>query len=39
LKLAEEMKEIFFEVIIAPSISDEARPIFATKKNLRVIIM
>ena len=33
------MKKIFFEVIIAPSISDEARDVFATKKNLRVMVM
>jgi phosphoribosylaminoimidazolecarboxamide formyltransferase/IMP cyclohydrolase len=30
--------DLFAEVIIAPSIDDEARAIFATKKNLRVLV-
>ncbi|HOF09973.1 MAG TPA: bifunctional phosphoribosylaminoimidazolecarboxamide formyltransferase/IMP cyclohydrolase [Opitutaceae bacterium] len=36
--LAEQIKEIFTEVIIAPSFSDEALAIFAKKKNLRLMI-
>jgi phosphoribosylaminoimidazolecarboxamide formyltransferase/IMP cyclohydrolase len=34
---AEQIVEIFTEVVIAPSISDEAKAIFATKKNLRLL--
>jgi phosphoribosylaminoimidazolecarboxamide formyltransferase / IMP cyclohydrolase len=37
-KLATKMAEIFYEVIIAPSITDEAKEIFAAKKNLRILI-
>ncbi len=36
--LAEVIKEIFTEVIIAPRFSDEALAIFAKKKNLRLMI-
>jgi phosphoribosylaminoimidazolecarboxamide formyltransferase/IMP cyclohydrolase len=36
--LAEQIKEIVTEVIIAPSFSDEALAIFAKKKNLRLMI-
>ncbi|HET7534933.1 MAG TPA: bifunctional phosphoribosylaminoimidazolecarboxamide formyltransferase/IMP cyclohydrolase [Candidatus Didemnitutus sp.] len=36
--LAEQIKEIFTEVIIAPRFSDEALAIFAKKKNLRLMI-
>ncbi|MBL4750953.1 MAG: bifunctional phosphoribosylaminoimidazolecarboxamide formyltransferase/IMP cyclohydrolase [Amylibacter sp.] len=34
---AEQIVEIFTEVVIAPSISDEAKAIFASKKNLRLL--
>jgi len=34
---AEQIVEIFTEVVIAPSISDEAKSIFAGKKNLRLL--
>ncbi len=34
---AEQIVEIFTEVVIAPSISDEAKAIFAGKKNLRLL--
>jgi phosphoribosylaminoimidazolecarboxamide formyltransferase/IMP cyclohydrolase len=34
---AEEIAKLFVEVIIAPTVSDEARAIFAAKKNLRVL--
>ncbi len=36
--LAEQIKEIFTEVIIAPRFTDEALAIFAKKKNLRLMI-
>jgi phosphoribosylaminoimidazolecarboxamide formyltransferase/IMP cyclohydrolase len=36
--VAEQIKDIFTEVIIAPSFSDEALAIFAKKKNLRLMI-
>ena len=36
--LARVIAEIFTEVIIAPRFSDEAREIFAKKKNLRLLI-
>ncbi|OAM90691.1 bifunctional phosphoribosylaminoimidazolecarboxamide formyltransferase/IMP cyclohydrolase [Termitidicoccus mucosus] len=36
--LAERIKEIFTEVIIAPRFSDDALAIFAKKKNLRLMI-
>lgn len=35
--VAEEMSKIFFEVIIAPKFSDEAKDIFAKKPNLRLL--
>jgi len=35
---AKEISEIFTEVIIAPSISDEAKNILSSKKNLRILI-
>ncbi len=35
---AEEITKIFTEVVIAPSASDEARAIFAAKKNLRLLV-
>jgi phosphoribosylaminoimidazolecarboxamide formyltransferase / IMP cyclohydrolase len=34
---AEEMAKLFLEVIIAPSVDEDARAILATKKNLRVL--
>ena len=34
---AEAIAEIFTEVVVAPSISEEARAIFAKKKNLRLL--
>ncbi|MGE3064289.1 MAG: bifunctional phosphoribosylaminoimidazolecarboxamide formyltransferase/IMP cyclohydrolase [Hyphomicrobiaceae bacterium] len=34
---AEEMTRIFTEVVIAPAASDEAKRIFAAKKNLRLL--
>ncbi len=34
---AAQIVEVFTEVVIAPAISDEARKIFATKKNLRLL--
>ncbi len=36
--LAQELSKLFFEVIIAPTISSEAKEILAVKKNLRVLI-
>ena len=36
--LANEIKDIFTEVIIAPRFSEEAREIFAKKKNLRLMV-
>ncbi|AAW70999.1 AICAR transformylase/IMP cyclohydrolase PurH [Wolbachia endosymbiont strain TRS of Brugia malayi] len=38
LKLAEKLSEIFLEVVVAPSVSDEALKTLQRKKNLRVII-
>lgn len=35
---AEEIIKIFTEVIIAPSVSDEARAIISQKKNLRLLV-
>lgn len=35
--LAEKLKEMFLEVIIAPDISDEAAEILSKKKNLRLL--
>ncbi|MFS4438277.1 bifunctional phosphoribosylaminoimidazolecarboxamide formyltransferase/IMP cyclohydrolase [Paracoccaceae bacterium GXU_MW_L88] len=34
---AEEIAQIFTEVVIAPEVSDDARAIFAKKKNLRLL--
>ena len=34
---AEQIAKIFTEVVIAPSVSEEARAIFAKKKNLRLL--
>ncbi len=34
---AEQMKNIFFEVIVAPDYSEEALKVFKKKKNLRII--
>lgn len=36
-KMAEEMHEIFLEVIVAPSYEEEAMEILCTKKNIRVL--
>lgn len=36
-EVAEEMKEIFLEVIVAPSFAPEALELLLTKKNLRVL--
>ncbi len=36
---AEQMKSIFFEVIIAPDFSPEALKVFKKKKNLRIVKM
>nr|WP_246210261.1 bifunctional phosphoribosylaminoimidazolecarboxamide formyltransferase/IMP cyclohydrolase [Wolbachia endosymbiont of Atemnus politus] len=38
LKLAEKLSEIFLEVVITPSVNNEALKILQKKKNLRVII-
>ena len=35
--LAEEISKMFYEVIVAPSVSPEARQILAQKKNLRIL--
>ena len=35
---AEAICAIFTEVVIAPSVSDEARSVFAAKKNLRLLV-
>jgi phosphoribosylaminoimidazolecarboxamide formyltransferase/IMP cyclohydrolase len=37
-EIAKEISEIFYEVIIAKEIDEAAKEIFATKKNLRVLI-
>lgn len=37
LKMAEEMKEIFLEVIVAPSFEPKALEVLKTKKNLRLL--
>ena len=36
---AEEMKSLFIECILAPGFSEEAREVFAKKKNLRLVEM
>jgi len=38
-KTAEAMSKVFLEVIIAPSLTTEAKDILCTKKNLRVLIL
>jgi phosphoribosylaminoimidazolecarboxamide formyltransferase/IMP cyclohydrolase len=35
---AEEIVKLFTEVIVAPDVSDEAKAIIATKKNLRLLV-
>ncbi len=35
--VAESLRDLFFEVIVAPSVHDDALAIFAEKKNLRVV--
>lgn len=35
---AEAITQIFTEVVIAPSVSDQAREVFAAKKNLRLLV-
>jgi phosphoribosylaminoimidazolecarboxamide formyltransferase/IMP cyclohydrolase len=35
--IAEGLRDLFFEVIVAPSVHDDALAIFAEKKNLRVV--
>lgn len=37
--IAKEMSEMFLEVIVAPSYSDEALKVLKTKKNLRVLLL
>ena len=37
LKMAENLKDIFTEVIVAPSFEPEALEVFKTKKNLRLL--
>jgi phosphoribosylaminoimidazolecarboxamide formyltransferase/IMP cyclohydrolase len=37
-EVAEEIAKVFTEVIVAPGASDEALKIFATKKNLRLLL-
>ncbi len=39
VKMAEEMKEIFLEVIVAPSYEANALEILKTKKNVRVLVL
>lgn len=36
-ELAEKMNEHFLEIVICPKVSDEAKEIFASKENLRVL--
>ncbi|HET9276460.1 MAG TPA: bifunctional phosphoribosylaminoimidazolecarboxamide formyltransferase/IMP cyclohydrolase, partial [Gemmatimonadales bacterium] len=36
-EMAESLRDLFVEVIVAPSITEEALAIFAEKKNLRVV--
>jgi len=36
--LAKSLSQIFVEVILAPSISNEAKAILATKKNIRILL-
>jgi phosphoribosylaminoimidazolecarboxamide formyltransferase/IMP cyclohydrolase len=37
--LARQLTAIFLEVVVAPAVTDEARAVFAHKKNLRVLAM
>lgn len=39
VEVAKEMKEIFLEVIVAPSYEEEALELLKTKKNLRVLLL
>ncbi len=39
VEVAKEMKEIFLEVIVAPSYEEEALELLRTKKNLRVLLL
>lgn len=39
IDVAKEMKEIFLEVIVAPSYEEEALELLKTKKNLRVLLL
>ena len=39
VEVAKEMKEIFLEVIVAPSYEKEALELLQTKKNLRVLLL
>lgn len=39
IDVAKEMKEIFLEVIVAPSYEEEALELLRTKKNLRVLLL
>jgi phosphoribosylaminoimidazolecarboxamide formyltransferase/IMP cyclohydrolase len=34
---AQAMREVFLEVVVAPAFTDEAREVFASKKNLRLL--
>ena len=36
-EMAESLRELFVEVIVAPSVQDDALVVFAEKKNLRVV--
>jgi len=36
-EMAESLKDLFVEVIVAPSVHDDALEVFAAKKNLRVV--
>ena len=38
LGLASKISEIFCEVIIAPGFTEDARELFAKKKNLRLLV-
>ncbi len=37
-ELAAQMIENFFEIVLAPSVTDEAKAVFAKKSNLRVLV-
>ena len=37
-QLAEAMKKLFVEVVVAPEVTDEGRSQFSAKKNLRVLV-